>query len=201
MKIYQHYSIYGFSNAYIVGNEETKTALIIDPADVTTTMIDQIEHNNYRLTAILVTHNHVHHIRGLITLMRIYSPVVYASNARLMGVLCQKVRDRDVFSEAGFSIDAIAVPGHSQDSIVYKIETSLFTGDALHAGVIGKTTSSFNAQALIERIKKKILVFPDDTLLFPGHGPPSTVGSEKKFNLGLQSGYADTLQRNYDFFV
>lgn len=201
MKIYQHYSIYGFSNAYIVGNEDTGAAIIIDPAEVTTMMIDQIEHNHYALSAILVTHNHIHHVRGLKTLMRIYSPSVYASNTRLFDIVCKKVKDQDIFEEAGFRINAIAVPGHSQDSIAYKIEQFLFTGDALHAGVIGKTTSSFNAQALADRLKAKLLGFPDDTMIFPGHGPPSTIGTEKKYNIGFQAGYADSLHQSYDFFV
>ena len=201
MKLYQHYSIYGFSNGYLLGNEERHAAIVIDPAEVTSTMIDQIEHNKYSLEAVLVTHNHIHHIRGLRTLMRIYKPRVYASNTRLFEVACRKVRDGDEFEEAGFRIKAIALPGHSQDSIVYETENCLFTGDVIHAGVLGKTTSAFNAQALIDRIHLKLLDYADETLVFPGHGPPSTVGTERKFNLGLQAGYASSLKRSYDFFV
>lgn len=201
MKIYQHYSIYGFSNTYIVGNDQSSEALVIDPAEVTTSMIEQIEHNGYRLVAILVTHEHIHHIRGLKTLMRIYSPVVYASNARIFKFQSHKLRDGDVNRVAGFEVEAIAVPGHSQDSLIYRIDSHLFTGDAFHAGLIGKTTSSFNAQALAERITRKILRFPDETMLFPGHGPPSTLGTERKYNLGLQPGFAERLHPSYDFFV
>ncbi len=201
MKLYQHYSIYGFSNAYIVANEATSAAIIVDPAEINTTMIEQIEHKAYSLKAILITHNHIHHCRGLKTLMRIYSPVVYASNTKIFDVACKKVRDQDLFEEAGFSIKAIAVPGQSQDSIVYKIESCLFTGDALHAGVIGRTTSSFNAHALYERTQSKVLGYDDDTMIFPGHGPPTTIGTEKKFNLGLKADYAEMLHQSYDFFV
>jgi glyoxylase-like metal-dependent hydrolase (beta-lactamase superfamily II) len=201
MKIYQHYSIFGFSNAYIIGNEKERTAIIVDPSEVTTKMIEQIEHNSYSLKAVLITHNHLHHCRGLKTLMRIYDPVVYASNTRIFDVQCRKVRDQDVFREAGFEVKAIALPGHSQDSIVYEIESCLFTGDAIHAGVIGKTTSLFNAKALFQRLEAKLLPYPDDTLLFPGHGPPSTLGTEKKFNIGLKADYAERLHPSYDFFV
>lgn len=201
MKIYQHYSIYGFSNGYIVCNEDRSSAIIVDPAEVTTMMIEQIEHKSYSLDAVLITHNHIHHCRGLKTLMRIYAPVVYASNTRIFDIVCRKVRDRDVFEEAGFTVRAMAMPGHSQDSIVYDIGFCLFTGDALHAGVIGKTTSSFNAKALYERLDAKLRDYPDDTLIFPGHGPPSTLGTEKKFNIGLNAEYAETLHPSYDFFV
>lgn len=201
MKIYQHYSIYGFSNSYIVANDESASALIIDPAEVTAAIIEQIEHKAYELKAVLVTHNHIHHCRGLKTLMRIYKPLVYASNTKIFDTDCEKVRDQDVFEEAGFSIKAIAVPGHSQDSIVYSIETALFTGDSLHAGLIGKTTSFFNAQALFQRLEAKLFDYPDDTMIFPGHGPPSTLGTEKKFNLGLKADYAERIHTSYDFFV
>jgi glyoxylase-like metal-dependent hydrolase (beta-lactamase superfamily II) len=111
------------------------------------------------------------------------------------------VKDQEVFSAAGWSILAIAVPGHSQDSIVYKIGNLLFTGDVLHAGMIGKTTSTFNTEALIQRIKDKLLQFPDETIVLPGHGPPSTIGTERKYNLGFMKGYAEALGQSYVFFV
>ncbi|HEY9054939.1 MAG TPA: MBL fold metallo-hydrolase [Rectinemataceae bacterium] len=201
MKVYQHYSIYGFSNGYVLGNDESGLALVVDPAEVTPIMIEQLETKGYRLKAVLITHNHLHHVRGLKTLMRIYSPTVYASNARIFDTPCRKVRDGEIFQEAGFAIEAIALPGHSQDSIVYSLESCLFTGDSLHAGVIGKTTSAFNAQALAERIRSKLLPLGDDTLIFPGHGPPTTLGTERRFNLGLQEGFSKRQAPLYDFFV
>ena len=201
MKIYQHYSVYGFSNGYVVCNEESMEALLVDPGEVTTTMIDQIENKAYSLKAALITHSHIHHCRGLKALMRIYDPVVYASNTKLFNIACKKPQDQQVFQEASFSIRAIAVPGHSQDSIVYDIDGCLFTGDAFHAGIIGKTTSAFNAKALYERLNLKLEHYPDDSLVFPGHGPPSTLGTEKKFNLGLREGFAESLMTSYDFFV
>lgn len=201
MKIYQHYSIYGFSNAYIVANDETAQAIIIDPSEITVAMVDQIENHHYSLEAVLITHNHIHHIRGLSTLLRIYSPPVFASDAHISNISCHKVKDETDIPIAGLVVRALAVPGHSQDSIVYKIEDALFTGDALHAGIIGKTTSTFNTEALIARIRSKLLRYPDETMVFPGHGPPSTVWAERMFNLGLQEGYVDKKQQPYDFFV
>ena len=115
MKIYQLYSVYGFSNGYGVCNEESMEALLVDPGEVTTTMIDQIENKAYSLKAALITHSHIHHCRGLKALMRIYDPVVYASNTKLFNIACKKPQDQQVFQEASFSIRAIAVPGHSQD--------------------------------------------------------------------------------------
>ncbi len=111
-----------------------------------------------------------------------------------------KPQDQQVFQEASFSIRAIAVPGHSQDSIVYDIDGCLFTG-AFHAGIIGKTTSAFNAKALYERLNLKLEHYPDDSLVFPGHGPQHAGHREKKFNLGLREGFAESPKTSYDFFV
>jgi glyoxylase-like metal-dependent hydrolase (beta-lactamase superfamily II) len=201
MKIYQHFSVYGFSNTYILGDEKTSKALIIDPAEINAKMIDQIESNGYGLSAILITHNHTHHIRGLKTLLKIYAAEIYASNARILDFPCTKVKDQDILRKDGFEITVLAVPGHSQDSIVYRIGNFLFTGDVIHAGLIGKTTSSFNTRALADRIKQKLMDFPDDMLIFPGHGPPSTIGTERRFNVGLQPDYVEKVHPMYDFFV
>jgi len=202
MKIYQHYSIFGFSNSYIIGNEDTGQALIVDPAELTPTMIEKIEQHHFDLRGILITHDHLHHINGLSTIMKIYSPTIYASNTKLLDFQCRKVRDGDIFREAGYDIKAIAVPGHSQDSIAYLLAgLFLFTGDVLHAGLIGKTSSAFNTNALAARIQQKLFSLPDNTVIFPGHGPPSTIATEKKANISYQEGFAEHIRSNYDFFV
>jgi glyoxylase-like metal-dependent hydrolase (beta-lactamase superfamily II) len=202
MKVYQHYSIFGFANSYIVGNEDSGKALVVDPAELTPTMIEKIEQHHFDVSGILITHDHTHHINGLSTIMKIYSPTIYASDAKLLGFQCRKVRDGDIFEEAGYEIRAIAVPGHSQDSIVYLLtELFLFTGDALHAGLIGKTNSTFNTNALIARIRQKLFSLPGNTVIFPGHGPPSTIATEKKANISFQEGFAEHIRSNYDFFV
>ncbi|MEN6365129.1 MAG: MBL fold metallo-hydrolase [Rectinema sp.] len=202
MRLYQHYSIYGFSNSYLVGNDETGEALIVDPAEVTPAMIHQIESNSYRLDAVLITHGHIHHIRGLKTLSRIYADCTrYASSAKVLGLPCRALRDGERFLAAGFEVDAIAMPGHSQDSMVFRVDDLLFTGDAIHAGMIGKTTSSLNFESLARRLRERLLTFPDDNIVLPGHGPPSTIGTERRFNVGLQPGFAESLHPRYDFFV
>lgn len=202
MKIYHHYSIYGFSNSYIIGNEATLKAIIVDPAELTPTMIEKIENHHFDLSGILITHDHTHHVNGLSTIMKIYKPTIYASNAKLMEFQCRKVRDGDTIIEGGYEIKAIAVPGHSQDSIAYLLEgLFLFTGDVLHAGLIGKTSSAFNTNALAMRVAQKLFTLPDRTIVFPGHGPPSTIGTEKKSNISFQEGFAERTRSNYDFFV
>jgi glyoxylase-like metal-dependent hydrolase (beta-lactamase superfamily II) len=201
MKLYQYYSVYGFANSYLLGDDETRQAIVVDPAEFNAGMLNHIERNDYYVRAVLLTHNHLHHIRGLKTLLKIYEAEIFAATSRVFGISCRVVKDGERFAIAGFCADAYSVPGHSPDSMVYRIDKLLFTGDTLHAGVIGKTLSSFNAELLIERLKSRILGLDDDHIVLPGHGPPSTIGVERRFNLGLQEGYSAKVTAPYDFFV
>ncbi len=201
MKLYQHYSIYGFANSYLLGDDETKQALIVDPGEFNAGVLNHIERNGYYVRAVLLTHNHVHHIRGLKTLLRIYEAEVFAATSRVFGISCRVVKDGDRFAISGFSAEAYSIPGHSSDSMVYRIDKLLFTGDALHAGVPGRTLSPFNARLLVERLNSGLLSLEDDMVVLPGHGPPSTLGVEKRFNLGFEAGFAAKVMAPYDFFV
>ncbi len=201
MKIYHHYSLYGFSNIYLVGNDDTREALVIDPAEMNAALLNHIEKNDYALKAVFITHNHAHHIRGLKTLLKIYDVQVYSANASVAGFTCRPLRDGETVRACDFEVEVFSVPGHSPDSLIFRIGGALFTGDALHAGLIGKTLSSYNAVTLADRLKAKILDQPDEYVILPGHGPPSTVGTERNFNVGLDPEYAKRVTARYDFFV
>ena len=183
MKIYPHYSVLGSVNSYLVGNEESKEALIIDPGKITGEVLDHIEKNGYRLTAVCITHNHFHHHGyGLRTLLKIYKPKIYAADQVLVQRSGKVLRGDCTLTIAGFTVDCLSVPGHSPDSYLFKIEHCIFTGDSLTAGTPGYTLHSFAAKTLTEQLSKKLLKYGDELLLFPGHGPPSTIGAERRFN-------------------
>jgi hydroxyacylglutathione hydrolase len=201
MKIYQHYSLYGFSNVYLVGNDLTKEALVVDPAEMNAALLGHIEKNGYALKSVFITHNHAHHVRGLKTLLKIYDAQIFAANASVAGFPCRALRDGETISTCGFSVEVLSAPGHSPDSLIFHIDGILFTGDALHAGLIGKTLSSYNAVTLANKLKTKILDQADECIILPGHGPPSTVGTERRYNVGLEPGYAERITARYDFFV
>lgn len=201
MKLYQHYSVYGFANSYLLGDDERHEAIIVDPSEFNAGVLNHVERNGYYVRAVLITHSHIHHIRGLKTLLRIYDAEVYAATSRICGLPCRVIRDGELFQVAGFDVEAWSVPGHSSDSIIYRIDKLLFTGDALHAGVPGKTLSPFNARLLIDRLSARLAAFDDDSVVLPGHGPPSTLGVERRFNLGFEQGFTDRVRPSYDFFV
>ena len=201
MKVYQHYSLYGFSNVYLVGNDATKEALVVDPAEMNASLLGHIEKNGYNLKAVLVTHNHSHHVRGLKTLLKIYDARIYGASAQIAGFPSVALRDGETVATCGFDVQVLSVPGHSPDSLVFRVEGVLFTGDALHAGLIGKTLSSYNAVTLAEMLRTKVLSQADEYVILPGHGPPSTVATERQFNVGLEPGWAERVTSRYDFFV
>ncbi|MBU1079580.1 MAG: MBL fold metallo-hydrolase, partial [Spirochaetes bacterium] len=115
MTVFFHYALHGFANVYLVGNDETMEAAIIDPAAFTLGLLDFIEDKGYSVTAVLVTHNHPHHVDGLRTLLRIYDAEVFSSNATLGDIPCRMVRDSETFRVCGLEVQALSVPGHSAD--------------------------------------------------------------------------------------
>ncbi|MBQ9239490.1 MAG: MBL fold metallo-hydrolase [Treponema sp.] len=182
MKIYFHLNIGGFSNCYIVINEETHHALIIDPGRITTALIDQIEGGGNSLSGVLITHNHGSHVQGIKTILKIYEPKIFAADWEVSGHKTTVITGDGTFQSAGLTVSYCTVPGHTADSMVYKIGNVLFTGDVLGAGTIGSTTNRYSERLLRAHITKKIFSQTDDTIIMPGHGPPTSVGIEKYYN-------------------
>ena len=185
MKIYFHMNIEYFSNTYVVVNEFEKKAIIIDPGKITEEIINQIEGGGYSLTGVLITHNHKGHVAGLKTLRKIYDVAVYAADSETAGAITSVINGEGSIKIAGLNIGYCNLPGHSSDSMVFKIGNVLFTGDTIEAGKIGDTTSNYSRRMLITGIKEKILTQQDGTFIMPGHGPITSVGAEKMYNEDL----------------
>jgi len=185
MKLYFQYCSYGFSNCYVLGSEETKEAIIVDPGTMENITLDAIENNNFNLRAVLITHDHLSHVRGLRTLKKIYNAEVFAVNQSIMSHKTVMVKDGDMLDIAGFTIEVISIPGHSSDSVVYHIRGMLFTGDVLTAGLVGSTASAYGAATQMNKLRSRLLSLPGDYIVLPGHGPPSTLEAERRFNTDI----------------
>jgi glyoxylase-like metal-dependent hydrolase (beta-lactamase superfamily II) len=162
-----------------------REAILIDPGVMDEKILNFIEQNHYNLRGILITHNHVNHTRGLHSIMRIYSADIYAAQQYIFEYKTTIVRDGDVFDIGRFHIEVISVPGHSADSVVYKIEPVLFTGDALSAGMMGSTPSPYGSMRQISTIQNRIFSLQGNYVVLPGHGPPTTLNVERKINVAL----------------
>lgn len=187
MRLLSHFPAIGVSNTYIIGPENGGPAVLIDPGRFDVTLLELIEDNNYDIKTVLVTHDHDNHIKGLRTLLKIYDARIIAGNKKIQGFESTPVYDGTELDVTGFRITVIDVEGHSSDSRVYKVGPYLFTGDVLSAGRIGTSPTTYTRKLLIESLKKKILSLDEDLLLLPGHGPPTTIAAEKKWNSDLQT--------------
>lgn len=189
MKVYFYMCLEGFANCYVVVNDDPDVmeAIIIDPGQISKQLISQLEENHYKPTAVLITHNHVNHVRGLKTLTKIYSPQIYTADYEIEGCRANLIRGDGKLSLAGLDVEYFALSGHSTDSMVFKIGNMIFTGDTCHSGTIGETTGAYFTKILSNNIEKKIFSQCESAVLMPGHGPPSTVAAEKNFNMDTRN--------------
>ncbi len=187
MKLSVHYCTYGFSNCYILGseNKESRDAIIIDPASINRHILDDIENGGFDIKGVLITHAHLNHVHGLRTLKKIYDTEIFAVNRVIQYHNTTTVKDGDKLKIGIFEVEVISIPGHSSDSAVYRIENLLFTGDVLTAGLTGRTASAYGETVQINNLRSKVLSLPGDYTVLPGHGPPSSLDAERRFNAGI----------------
>ena len=198
MKLFFHYCSFGFSNCYVLGCEDLPQAIVIDPGSMDKQILEYIEDNGFLLKAVLVTHDHVGHVHGLRTLRRIYQAEIFAINRRIQDMKTTPVKDGDRINIGPFSVEVISIPGHSSDSVVYRIDNLLFTGDVLTSGLVGSTDSSYGARTQMNALRSRLLSLPGDYTVLPGHGPPSTLEAERRFNVGINQ-YKETQNRRPGF--
>jgi len=182
LKLFCHYSTTCFSNCYLLGSEEGGDALLVDPGSLDSQLLQLIEKNRLYVRSILITHAHDNHVKAVTTLLKIYDAKLYGSMPYVYSFPLTRLYENQTYSLSGFSVEIFEIPGHSADSVIYKINDLLFTGDVLLAGSIGLTPNSYTRNLMINTLKNKILPLPDKTMIFPGHGPITTLKAERSFN-------------------
>ena len=161
------------TNCYLIYNDDNK-ALIVDPGDDENLIVARIKQMNLDIVGILVTHGHEDHTKCVDTFKNMYGVKVYSYENLLEGK--KKIDD--------FEFDVIYTPGHTKDSICFYFEkyASMFVGDFVFKGTIGRTDlPSGDYKDMIKSIEK-IKKYPDDTILYPGHGDVTTLIEEKENN-------------------
>lgn len=185
MRFFPHYVVIGFSNSYLLAPDTGNDAVIIDPGRFDGEILTLIEKNKLNVRKVLVTNTHESHVTGIRTLLRIYDAEVYCYRNNFMGIKAKPVRDGQIITCGELSFTVIETPGHSRDSVTYRLGDWLFTGDTLTAGLTGTTPYNQAHMLQLVSIRKKLLPLGDDLVIFPGHGPPTRLGLERRFNVML----------------
>jgi len=185
MKLFFHYCSFGFSNCYVMGQEDGPESILVDPGNMDKQILEYIEGNNFYPKAIFITHDHPGHVHGIRTLKRIYQSEVFAINRIVRDHKTTPVKDGDMIDIGPFTVKVISIPGHSADSAVYQIGRLLFTGDVLTAGMLGTTASAYGAATQLNTLRSRLFSLPGDYTVLPGHGPPSSLEAERRFNVGI----------------
>ena len=190
------------TNSYLVLDEATKDAVIIDANFEPQAILDVARKAGANVRAILLTHTDVDHIAGLPVLLEALGPVPVVVHETEQHVLVDGTPLRHEFAaelprlenvvslgehahyRAGsLEFEVLHTPGHSPGGITFKMHKLLFTGDALFAGSIGRSDfRNSDGRVLLDGIRNKLLSLPDDYAVFSGHGPATTIGRERKMN-------------------
>jgi glyoxylase-like metal-dependent hydrolase (beta-lactamase superfamily II) len=179
----------------LYSNDSPRDAVVVDPGSMEEPMLKFIEKHEYIVRGVLITHDHLNHVHGLRTLKRIYNVDIYALSPVVRELKTCLVKDGDVFSLGSINMEVIAVPGHSSDSAVYKTGHTLFTGDCLNAGLVGTTSNSYGSTIQMNALLGKVLSMPGNYIILPGHGPPSTLDAERRFNWGINNFEQNKIRR------
>jgi glyoxylase-like metal-dependent hydrolase (beta-lactamase superfamily II) len=187
------------TNTYLVWDEVSKDACIIDPSNKGQKILDFIKENNLNVKLIINTHAHYDHIGGNIFFKESLNiPVCTSKEAseaitdpkkNLSAYTGNEVRspkadkilnDKDVIKLGDKKLTIITTPGHSACGISIYCDNLLFSGDTLFAESVGRTDlPGGNMNTLIKSIKEKLFILPDDVIVLPGHGGSTTIEYEK----------------------
>ena len=194
------------TNCYIVYSENTKKAVVIDPGGGLDQIMALLNREGLKVEAIINTHGHADHVFGNVKLKEMTSaPLwIHESDADMLGsgsrnlsafigasTSCGRadrlLKDGEVLSFGDFTLKVLHTPGHTPGGISLLAEKDVFVGDTLFAESIGRTDFPGGSYSqLIDSIKTKLMALPDETKVYPGHGPATTIGWERRQNPFIQ---------------
>ena len=174
------------TNCYILGCKETNQGLVIDPGDEVFRIIKEITRSGLTIKYIAITHGHVDHVGGVPELKRITKAPVLIHRLDAGGLGARPdgfLEEGQIIQVGNYSISIIHTPGHSPGGVCLYAPGAVFTGDSLFAGSVGRTDFPGGShELLIEGVRRKIFPLGDELRVYPGHGPESTIGRERKTN-------------------
>ena len=192
------------TNCYLVINEETKEAVLIDPGAYPLKIRNAVKEARLKIKAVLLTHAHFDHIMGLDDVRKEFQVPVYVEEADLNMMTDSRwnlsvnyvnggyqykdatpVKDGQILEIAGMQFKVIHTPGHTPGGCCYYMEKEgvLFSGDTLFQASVGRSDfPGGSASELVRSVKEKLLALPDETHVYPGHMDETTIGYERRHN-------------------
>lgn len=184
--------IYG-ANCYILMDEDTKESAVIDPGGDADVLIKAIKDMSANPKYILLTHGHTDHTGGVLDLKQEFKVPVYLNEADyemiksgeyiygdINGKVDSFINDGDILKLGAKEIKVIHTPGHTPGGVCFLVDNTVFTGDTLFAGSIGRTDfGGGDFETIIKSIKEKLMMLPGEVVVLSGHGGQSTIGRER----------------------
>ena len=191
------------TNCYFLYQEENNKIIVVDPADRGEYLYNAFKEAGLEVAAILLTHGHFDHIWGCNQLRELAGVQVFAfederdlcESAKLnvsedvgrpyTATVDWYLKDGETVTIEGIEFKVIWTPGHTQGSCCYYFEKDniLISGDTLFEGSVGRSDLPTGDGKLLSRsLKERLMILPDETLVFPGHGNSTTIADEKKYN-------------------
>ncbi|HKS07380.1 MAG TPA: MBL fold metallo-hydrolase [Gemmatimonadaceae bacterium] len=200
-------------NAYLVVDEPSRDAVFIDPGDEPVRLLQLIEVTKAKLTAIWLTHAHLDHIGGIAGIKRAYDVPVYmhpadapvyafgARSAAGYGIPFEQpdpperaLAEGDVMRVGATEFKVWHVPGHAPGHVIFLADRVMLGGDLLFAGSIGRVDLPLSDPNAMQRSLDRLESLADDIVVYPGHGPATTIGEERQSNPFL-AGHARLIAR------
>jgi glyoxylase-like metal-dependent hydrolase (beta-lactamase superfamily II) len=194
-------------NGFVLGCPRTKQGILIDPGDEVDDLLDAVSRHGLTIVSILLTHAHLDHVTGVDAAKRAFGAPVYLhkddqflydaapQQGAMFGIhvdqpppIDRHYVDGETLGFGDFRVDVHHTPGHCPGGVCLAIgpvdgAKTLFVGDTLFAGSIGRTDlPGGDYDTLIRSIRGVLFAFPDETLVYSGHGPVTTIGQEKRTN-------------------
>jgi hydroxyacylglutathione hydrolase len=195
-------------NCYIIGDQESRVGALIDPGDEAARIAMAVEETGLDIGSIIVTHAHIDHVGAVAALTEEYAcPVLMHAEAEpalgglptqamMMGIRFGKAPkvDRYVEDEEGVEVGdlrlrSLYTPGHAPGHLAFYLQDEglVLSGDALFAGSVGRVDlPGGSMEVLMRSIEERLLTLPNETVVYPGHGPRTTIGNERTSNPFLQ---------------